>query len=752
MSKRLPPILVLSAIFLVWPCQAQQSLEVSTRPLRPLKRQELERREALELFGIGVEHEHRNRLPEALRTYEQALRLNPDAAPVLRALVPLYLALDRQQEALDACKRIVTLDPEDFETWQNYARQLRSADRDEEARKALLRASACKELAEQPDAHLAILHDLGTLHEKVSAYREAEAAFREVIKLLERPLAPLEQGGISAEEIGSQTADVYERVGRLCLKMKQTERAIAAFQTAQLRDPARAARLSFNLAEVLIEQKRDAEALGYLDRYLARQPSGVEGYELKLKLLHRLGRDQEIIKALERHARDDPYNNALKLLLGREYQKVNRLGDAENIYTALLSAPQAEVYRGLFGLYRQQGKSGMTKLLARFDSAVAAASRDDREKPADSAQAGHARAMLGTLREDRELVKALLAGAGERILNGPRLAYKTRILLAALAERTDQADVAERIYRSCLDKEGRVQVTGSRTQTEAEVYGGLLRVLVIGRRHQAVVELCKQGLDQVEASNCVMLRLELASALAALGRSKEAQEAVNAAVASAVDAEGHKDRFLCRLRRASLLSDLDRHKEAEAECLALLKEYKEDEDVRSIRFRLAGVYSQAKQAKKSEEQLKIILQADPLDAHANNDLGYQWADQNKNLDEAERMIRKALKLDREQRNTKDSLSIDADRENAAYVDSLGWILFRRGKLKEARVELEKAAHLPEGIHDPVVWDHLGDVCKRMKDSAGASAAWSKALKQYEEGNRSRSDERYRDIQRKLKGL
>ena len=116
-----------------------------------------------------------------------------------------------------------------------------------------------------------------------------------------------------------------------------------------------------------------------------------------------------------------------------------------------------------------------------------------------------------------------------------------------------------------------------------------------------------------------------------------------------MDTEGHKDRFLCQLRRASLLSDLDRHKAAEAECLALLKEYKDDDDVRSIRFRLAGVYSQAKQAEKSEEQLKIILQADPLDAHANNDLGYQWADQNKNLEEAERMIRKALKLDREQR-------------------------------------------------------------------------------------------------------
>src|SRR5205085_9574728 len=112
-------------------------------------------------------HEHRNRLSEALKTYEKALRLDPDAAPILRALVPLYQALDRQQETLDACKRIVELDPEDHDTWHTYARQLRAADRDAEACKALLRAVACKNLKEQPESHLAVLQDLGAVQEKL---------------------------------------------------------------------------------------------------------------------------------------------------------------------------------------------------------------------------------------------------------------------------------------------------------------------------------------------------------------------------------------------------------------------------------------------------------------------------------------------------------------------------------------------------------------------------------------------------------
>src|SRR5262245_47743910 len=116
---------LLSAVVLAAPCAAQLPTDLSQKPLKPLSRQELDRREAVSLYGLAAEHEQRSRLPEALRTYEKALRLDPDSPAILRALVPLYQALDRQDEALDACRRVVELDPEDFDTWLAYARQLR---------------------------------------------------------------------------------------------------------------------------------------------------------------------------------------------------------------------------------------------------------------------------------------------------------------------------------------------------------------------------------------------------------------------------------------------------------------------------------------------------------------------------------------------------------------------------------------------------------------------------------------------------
>lgn len=74
-------------------------------PVRLVTRQQLDHADALLLYGRGVLLEREHRLIEAVRTYEQALRLDPQSASLLRALVPLYLAVDRVEDALQACQR-----------------------------------------------------------------------------------------------------------------------------------------------------------------------------------------------------------------------------------------------------------------------------------------------------------------------------------------------------------------------------------------------------------------------------------------------------------------------------------------------------------------------------------------------------------------------------------------------------------------------------------------------------------------------
>jgi tetratricopeptide (TPR) repeat protein len=63
-------------------------------------------------------------------------------------------------------------------------------------------------------------------------------------------------------------------------------------------------------------------------------------------------------------------------------------------------------------------------------------------------------------------------------------------------------------------------------------------------------------------------------------------------------------------------------------------------------------------------------------------------------------------------------------DNGAYLDSLGWVRYKRGDASVARNLLEKAVmHSP----DPLIYDHLGDACLADKHPEAALQAWSKVL-------------------------
>lgn len=111
---------------------------------------------------------------------------------------------------------------------------------------------------------------------------------------------------------------------------------------------------------------------------------------------------------------------------------------------------------------------------------------------------------------------------------------------------------------------------------------------------------------------------------------------------------------------------------------------------------------------------KILLKAlasDPNHPGANNDLGYQWADAGVNLTRAEQMIRKA---------------VAAEPENAAYLDSMGWVQYKLGRFDQAVLWLNRATQQPNG-NDPVVRDHLGDAMWRTGRAEQAKRIWTEAL-------------------------
>lgn len=136
----------------------------------------------------------------------------------------------------------------------------------------------------------------------------------------------------------------------------------------------------------------------------------------------------------------------------------------------------------------------------------------------------------------------------------------------------------------------------------------------------------------------------------------------------------------------------------------------EADDSLESRFRLASCLERLGRREESIAEFRLLLEERPDFAPALNYLGYMWIERAENLEEAVRLVDRAVRL---------------DPDNGAYVDSLGWGLFHLGRLPEAARALERAARLLP--RDPTVLEHLGDVLAASGDLVGAREAYDRAL-------------------------
>lgn len=147
--------------------------------------------------------------------------------------------------------------------------------------------------------------------------------------------------------------------------------------------------------------------------------------------------------------------------------------------------------------------------------------------------------------------------------------------------------------------------------------------------------------------------------------------------------------------------------------------------VADLRYALSGVYIDTKKIDKAISILKDLAEKYPDNSTYNNDLGYIMADNGKPLDEAEKLVRKAIDLDRAERK-KQNLQGSEDRDNPAYLDSLGWVLFKQGKLEEAKKYLLEAVAQEDG-QQAEIYDHLAEVQMALKLKSEAVKTWQRAL-------------------------
>ena len=165
-----------------------------------------------------------------------------------------------------------------------------------------------------------------------------------------------------------------------------------------------------------------------------------------------------------------------------------------------------------------------------------------------------------------------------------------------------------------------------------------------------------------------------------------------------INPEGEHDQALVAMAEAQVLREANQGTAAFTVLGDALKRYPNNTD---LLYDFAMVAEKANNLDVMEKALRRVMELAPTNQNAYNALGYSLAERNIRLPEAYLLVEKALAL---------------APDDPFIMDSLGWVQFRLGKLKEAEDLLRRAyAARP----DPEIAVHLGEVLwiKGQKDDA-----------------------------------
>lgn len=127
-------------------------------------------------------------------------------------------------------------------------------------------------------------------------------------------------------------------------------------------------------------------------------------------------------------------------------------------------------------------------------------------------------------------------------------------------------------------------------------------------------------------------------------------------------------------------------------------------------FWLGAAAERTKDYDKAELYFLEAVRVEPGHADSHNYLAYMHAERGIKLDMAYHHI---------------GIALDLEPDNAAFIDTRGWIYFHQGQYTNALADIQRAADLlPD---DPTIADHLGDIHQALGQPEEARRWWSRAL-------------------------
>jgi tetratricopeptide (TPR) repeat protein len=308
-------------------------------------------------------------------------------------------------------------------------------------------------------------------------------------------------------------------------------------------------------------------------------------------------------------------------------------------------------------------------------------------------------------KHDYEKARAALNKARELDSDNLDVRYEEVNLLADEGKN----DEAVKKLRAMLDEMTKKSYSAAEKANREMLLERLTQLYRIGKKYPEALAVFKEWSDLDPESNDA--KLGRASVLAETGKVDEAV----AEVRKLQGGERPKDRAL-ELAIAQLYDRGKRYADEGKALDAAEKLSETPQEKKAVHFARGAMYEHLKKYEAAETEFRKCLEIEPDDPQTLNYLGYMFAEAGMKLDEAAKLVNRALEL---------------DPQNGAYLDSLGWVYYRQNRLPEAENLLVQA--LARIGKDPTVHDHLGDIYFKQGKTRDAIIQWQASMQEYEAG-------------------
>jgi tetratricopeptide (TPR) repeat protein len=690
-------------------------------PREPLSDSATDRLHASALFAHGRVLYQRKEFAEAILRYQRAWQHDSTISSIPPEIVQLAINLKREDEAVRYASLSPSFPASQIARLPRIAVLLTNHGKFADAARVYRQMLALRRDSLAGSAVLAIQLELGRLESLAGDHEKSALAFEYVVKAMADPAghklseSDIQRVIIKPAVINSMIAESYLQSARL-------SEAEEIYNSLQQLDP-NDALYCYRLA-VLAHRRGEMETAGNkLAEYF--EASSEDAGQAAFRLLEALfeqeiknpGRVQrQFIRRLEELHQDDPDNRGLlaelmrKLIEAEEWSRAlpycEKMLDRQK--STLLYQQLLQVYLGLWesGNVDDHTVDVLVRLVATLSAGTRTFNSPILEKiAADKTLVERMLHMATTMLDDPESFVEKPEDEPGRSIAGRIVAKQVDVAVAvgSLAIGNKQPGGAEPLFEFAIAQQP------SQRARHMESWG---LELLIAEEFDKAIEVLERAVksDQVKQKQGFYFFLASASEMA--GDTQRALDAAHKAAALSPDNARIQSRIGWVYYHAKQYSD------AEAAYLVLIQKFSDKFDssatrdvLRETRMILSSICVQQKRLPEAEEWLEQVLDEFPGNIGAFNDLGYLWADQDKRLQRARRMI---------------AVAVEADPENSAYQDSLGWAYYRLAQFDQAIEHLLLAAR--SSRQDGVILDHLGDAYLANGHAGKAREAWRKALK------------------------